>query len=151
MTGSTAVDLITSPHHARDPLAVYAPITCHGAYVLDRKTGRVHRVLARATVLATGGLGRIYRYTSNPEGARGDGLAMAYRAGARVINAEYVQFHPTTLAVPGGREVPDLGSGARRGRAAVHARRPPLYGQVRAASGATWRRATWWPGPSTTR
>ncbi len=101
MTGATAVDLITSPHHARDPLAVYRPIACHGAYVLDRKAGVVRRVLAPATVLATGGLGRIYRYTTNPEGARGDGLAMAYRAGARVVNAEYVQFHPTTLAVPG--------------------------------------------------
>jgi L-aspartate oxidase len=101
MTGATAVDLITSSHHARDPLAVYRPISCHGAYVLDREAGVVHRVLAPATVLATGGLGRIYRYTTNPEGARGDGLAMAYRAGARVVNAEYVQFHPTTLAVPG--------------------------------------------------
>ncbi len=98
---STAVDIITSSHHARDPLEIYRPITCHGAYALDRETGVVHRVLAGATVLATGGLGRIYRYTTNPEGARGDGVAMAYRAGARVINAEYVQFHPTTLAVPG--------------------------------------------------
>jgi L-aspartate oxidase len=101
MTGATAVDLITSPHHLRDPLAVYQPVTCHGAYVLEREASTVRRVLAPATVLATGGLGRIYRYTSNPEGARGDGLAMAYRAGARVVNAEYVQFHPTTLAVPG--------------------------------------------------
>jgi L-aspartate oxidase len=100
-TNTTAVDLITSSHHSRDPLAVYRPITCHGAYVLDRTTGHVRRILARATVLATGGLGRIYRYTTNPEGARGDGLAMAYRAGARVINAEYIQFHPTTLAIPG--------------------------------------------------
>ena len=101
MTSATAVDLITSSHQARDPLAIYRPVTCHGAYVLDQKANIVHRVLAPATVLATGGLGRIYRYTTNPEGARGDGLAMAYRAGARVINAEYVQFHPTTLAVPG--------------------------------------------------
>jgi L-aspartate oxidase len=101
MTGATAVDLITSPHHVRDPLSIYRPITCHGAYLLEREASAVRRVLAPATVLATGGLGRIYRYTTNPEGARGDGLAMAYRAGARVINAEYVQFHPTTLAVPG--------------------------------------------------
>ncbi|MCR4404707.1 MAG: L-aspartate oxidase [Candidatus Acetothermia bacterium] len=102
VTRATAVDLITFPHHARDPLTVYEPITCHGAYVLDQRTGEVHRYLAGATVLATGGLGRIYRYTTNPPGARGDGLAMADRAGARVINAEYVQFHPTTLAVPEG-------------------------------------------------
>jgi L-aspartate oxidase len=98
---STAVDLITSAHHDLDPLALYQPITCYGAYILDRTSSVVHRVLAPATVLAAGGLGQIYRYTTNPPGARGDGVAMAYRAGARVVNAEYVQFHPTTLAVPG--------------------------------------------------
>jgi L-aspartate oxidase len=101
LTDATAVDLVTSSHHVRDPLAVYQPITCHGAYILDRGTGLVYRVLAEATLLATGGLGRVYRFTSNPEGARGDGLSMASRAGARVVNAEYIQFHPTTLAVPG--------------------------------------------------
>lgn len=100
-TGLTAVDLITSSHHARNALAAYDPISCYGAYVLDRETRAVHPVIAGATILATGGLGRVYRHTTNPEGARGDGLAMAYRAGARVVNAEYVQFHPTTLAVPG--------------------------------------------------
>lgn len=99
---ATAVDLITFPHHARDPLTVYEPITCHGAYVFERDRRAVRRYLAGATILATGGLGRVYRYTTNPEGARGDGLAMAYRAGARVINAEYVQFHPTALAVADG-------------------------------------------------
>ena len=102
VTGATAVDLITFPHHARNPLSVYDPISCHGAYVFEHDSRTVHRYLAGATVLASGGLGRIYRHTTNPEGARGDGLAMAYRAGARVINAEYVQFHPTALAVPGG-------------------------------------------------
>jgi L-aspartate oxidase len=101
LKGYTAVDLITSSHHSTDPLAVYAPITCHGAYVLNRAGNHVDRVLAKATVLATGGVGRIYRHTTNPASARGDGLAMAYRAGTRVINAEYIQFHPTTLAVPG--------------------------------------------------
>ncbi len=102
VTEATGVDLITFPHHAQDPLAVYEPITCHGAYVFEQFHRAVHGYLAGTTILAAGGLGRIYRYTTNPEGARGDGLAMAYRAGARVINTEYVQFHPTTFAVPDG-------------------------------------------------
>jgi L-aspartate oxidase len=100
-TDATAVDLITYPHHSRDPLDTYKPVTCHGAYVFDHKKRTVHRTLAAVTILATGGLGRIYRNTTNPQGARGDGLAMAHRAGAQIINAEYVQFHPTALAVPG--------------------------------------------------
>lgn len=100
-TGKTSVDLITFPHHSRDPLDNYRDISCHGAYIFDRRERTVHRYLARATVLATGGLGRIYRNTTNPPGARGDGLAMAHRAGARIANAEYIQFHPTALAVPG--------------------------------------------------
>ncbi len=103
VTGATVVDLLTFPHHAPDPLAVYGPITCHGAYVLDRDTGEVDTFVAGATVLATGGLGQIFRHTTNPPGVRGDGLAMASRAGARVINCEYVQFHPTTLALPEGK------------------------------------------------
>ena len=98
---ATAVDLITFPHHSRDPLATYQPIACYGAYVFDRSGRAVHRTLATATVLATGGLGRIFRNTTNPPGSRGDGLAMAHRAGARIINAEYIQFHPTALAIPG--------------------------------------------------
>ncbi|PWH12317.1 MAG: L-aspartate oxidase [Anaerolineae bacterium] len=101
LTNATAVDLITYPHHSRNPLDTYRSIACYGAYVFDRNGRAVHRTLAKATVLATGGLGRIYRYTTNPPGARGDGLAMAHRAGARIINAEYIQFHPTALAVPG--------------------------------------------------
>jgi L-aspartate oxidase len=98
---TTAVDLITFPHHSRDPLDNYRAIACHGAYLFDRNERTVHRCLAAATVLATGGLGRIYRNTTNPAGARGDGIAMANRAGARIANAEYIQFHPTALAVPG--------------------------------------------------
>ena len=102
VTSATAVDLITFPHHSTNPLTVYEPITCHGAYVFEQTQRTVRRYLAGTTILATGGLGRIYRHTTNPQGARGDGLAMAYRAGARVINAEYVQFHPTALAIPDG-------------------------------------------------
>jgi L-aspartate oxidase len=95
------VDLITYPHHSRDPLQVYEPVSCHGAYVFDQKLRKVEPILAGNTILATGGLGQIYQNTTNPSGARGDGLAMAYRAGARVINAEYIQFHPTAMASAG--------------------------------------------------
>ncbi len=97
LTGHTAVDLLTPSHHALNRLVVYEPRSCVGAYVLDQDTGRVIRCLARKTILATGGLGQIYLRTANPPGARGDGLAMAYRAGARVINNEFIQFHPTTF------------------------------------------------------
>jgi L-aspartate oxidase len=100
LTNVTAVDLITYPHHSRNPLDAYGPVRCYGAYVFDRDGQMVHRTVAKMTILATGGLGRIYRNTTNPVGARGDGLAMAHRAGARIINAEYIQFHPTTLATP---------------------------------------------------
>ncbi|HKE57792.1 MAG TPA: FAD-dependent oxidoreductase, partial [Pyrinomonadaceae bacterium] len=116
-TDVTAVDLITFPHHSRDPLDNYRPISCHGCYVFDRKENAVHRYLATTTILATGGLGRIYRSTTNPVGARGDGLAMAHRAGARIANAEYVQFHPTALAAPGAEGL--LISEAVRGEGGV--------------------------------
>jgi L-aspartate oxidase len=97
----TAVDLITFPHHAADPMAAYEAEACHGAYVLIQSESRVEPVLARTTILATGGLGQVFLNTSNPSGARGDGLAMAHRAGARVENAEYIQFHPTAAHMPG--------------------------------------------------
>lgn len=93
----TAVDLLTLSHHSRNPLDVYAPPTCVGAYIFDQERGTVNAYLARKTILASGGLGQIFLHTTNPPTARGDGLAMAYRAGARIINAEYVQFHPTAL------------------------------------------------------
>jgi L-aspartate oxidase len=117
LTNMTAVDLITFPHHSRDPLRTYNPLVCHGAFAFDRQARTVHRYLADITILATGGIGRIFRNTSNPSGARGDGLAMAHRAGARIVNSEYVQFHPTTLITPGAEGF--LISEAVRGEGAV--------------------------------
>jgi L-aspartate oxidase len=99
LTGQTAIDLLTLSHHSQNALDVYAPPTCVGAYVFDQATRRVETVMARETILATGGLGRIFLHTSNPAGSCGDGVAMAYRAGARCINMQFVQFHPTTLYV----------------------------------------------------
>jgi L-aspartate oxidase len=93
----TAVDLLTPAHHSRDRRAVYEPLSCCGAYVLDQQRGKVVTYLAEATIVATGGLGQIFLHTTNHVTSRGDGLAMAHRAGARVINAEYVQFHPTAF------------------------------------------------------
>ena len=96
-TGMTAIDLLTLSHHSLEPTDVYKEPTCVGIYVLNQETKKVSRFLAKETILATGGLGQIYLHTTNPRGARGDGIAFAYRAGARLINLEFVQFHPTAL------------------------------------------------------
>ncbi|HUU50709.1 MAG TPA: L-aspartate oxidase [Nitrospinota bacterium] len=97
ITNHSGVDLVTNTHHSKNPLAIYDEVTSMGTYVLDRKTKKIRTVLSKKTVLATGGIGQIYLHTTNPEGARGDGVAMAYRAGASIINAEFIQFHPTTF------------------------------------------------------
>ncbi len=92
-----AIDLITE-HNI--PLLKNSPLVnrnCWGAYVLDGKTNKVITINSKVTVLASGGLGQVYQHTTNPMIATGDGFAMAYRAGARVGNMEFVQFHPTSL------------------------------------------------------
>jgi L-aspartate oxidase len=90
-----AVDLVTSRHLKRNETP-----RCYGVYALDIDGQRVETLAASAVVLATGGAGKVYRYTTNPDTATGDGIAMAWRAGCRVANMEFIQFHPTCLYHP---------------------------------------------------
>lgn len=93
----TAVDLLTLSHHSSNSLDIYKKPACFGALILDNQSGKVTPVYAQNTILATGGLGQIYLHTTNPNESTGDGIALAWRAGARCFNLEYIQFHPTSF------------------------------------------------------
>lgn len=93
----TSVDLITNSHHARHTEERYKRAKVIGVYALDGVQNEVVAIFGSSVVLATGGLGNLFLHTSNPAGSVGDGVAMAYRSGATILNAEFVQFHPTKL------------------------------------------------------
>jgi len=95
-----AVEIITEHHLGPEAERKAEKIHCWGAYVLDIEKGVVKTFLAKATLLATGGCGQVYLHTTNPPIATGDGIAMAYRAGAKIANLEFMQFHPTALYHP---------------------------------------------------
>ncbi|MCL2777850.1 MAG: L-aspartate oxidase [Polyangiaceae bacterium] len=110
LEGHMAIDLITRAKFG-------GPEVCAGAYALDVRAGKVITILARSTVLASGGAGKVYLYTTNPDVATGDGVAMAFRAGAEIANMEFYQFHPTCLFSPQAKNF--LISEALRGEGAV--------------------------------
>ncbi|MCB0506963.1 MAG: L-aspartate oxidase [Bacteroidetes bacterium] len=95
------IDLLTQHHLGRVITRVTKDIQCYGVYVLNLETNQIEKIESKMVVLATGGFGQIYRATTNPSIATGDGIAMVYRAKGRVANLEFVQFHPTALYEPG--------------------------------------------------
>jgi len=95
------VDIITQHHLGYLVTKSSTDITCYGVYVLNLATGETEKILAKITLMASGGCGQVYRTTTNPQIATGDGIAMVYRAKGRIENMEFIQFHPTALFEPG--------------------------------------------------
>lgn len=110
-----AVDVITQHHLGHTVTRLMQDTECYGAYGLNKETDEIETILARVTVIATGGTGQVYRSTTNPVIATGDGIAMVYRAKGWIENMEFVQFHPTSLYNPAGENPVFLVSEAVRG------------------------------------
>ena len=98
-----AIDLLTFSHHSTVSTDIYKKPACFGAMVLNKKNNDVVALLASKTILASGGIGQLFLHTTNSKESTGDGIAMAWRAGARCFNLHYIQFHPTALYHPSGR------------------------------------------------
>ncbi|WP_235297659.1 L-aspartate oxidase [Portibacter marinus] len=114
-----AINLLTQHHLGRNITRLNDDIECYGAYLMDKDNKDIETWQAKMTVLATGGAGQIYRNTTNPTIATGDGVAMFYRAKGRIANMEFVQFHPTALYNPAGENPDFLVSEAVRGFGAI--------------------------------
>ena len=110
-----AIDLLTQHHLGYNITRVTPGITCYGAFAFNKSTGSIDKIVSKVTVMATGGAGQVYRNTTNPVIATGDGIAMVYRAKGHQANMEFVQFHPTALYNPAGENPSFLISEAVRG------------------------------------
>jgi L-aspartate oxidase len=114
-----AIDIITQHHLGYNITRLTPNIQCYGAYALNKRSGAIETFLSRVTIVSTGGSGQVYRNTTNPVIASGDGIAMVYRAKGWVENMEFVQFHPTALYNPAGDNPVFLVSEAVRGFGAI--------------------------------
>jgi len=114
-----ALDILTQHHLGQNVTRLTPDIACYGAYVFNKETKEIDTILAKTTVMCTGGAGQIYKNTTNPVIATGDGIAMTYRAKGRVANMEFVQFHPTALYQTTGESPDFLISEAVRGFGAI--------------------------------